>query len=73
MSPRPPTHVANASYDGGRQLSYAESEPIIAESLQNMREDQALQDLVARLSSRFRIEMHPELLGQIKLVDPTID
>ena len=60
-------------YDGGRQLSYAESEPIIAESLQNMREDQALQDLVARLSSRFRIEMHPELLGQIKLVDPTID
>jgi hypothetical protein len=38
-----------------------------------MREDQALQDLVARLSSRFRIEMHPELLGQIKLVDPTID
>ena len=60
-------------YDGGRQLSFAESDPLIAESLQNMREDEALQALVERLSKRFRIEMHPELLGQIKLVDPTID
>lgn len=61
------------TYDGGRQLSYAESEIMIAESLQNIREDEALQAMVERLSKRYAIEMHPELLGDIKMVDPTIE
>jgi hypothetical protein len=61
------------NYDGGRQLSFDESNAMIAESLQNMREDEALQAMVARLSKRFRIVMHPERLKDIKMVDPTIE
>jgi PPIC-type PPIASE domain len=61
------------TFDGGRQLSYTESEPMIAESLQNIREDEALRALVERLSRRYTIEMHPELLGDIKMLDPTIE
>lgn len=60
-------------YDGGRQLSFDESSAMIAESLQNMREDEALQALVARLAKRFTIVMHPEKLMGIKLVDATIE
>ncbi len=60
-------------FDGGRQLSFEESDALIAESLQNEKEDAALQAMIERLSQRYRIEMFPERLMQIRLVDPASD
>ena len=60
-------------FDGGRQLSFQESDPLIAESLQNELEDAALQAMIARLSQRYKIEMFPERLMLIRLVDPASD
>jgi hypothetical protein len=60
-------------FDGGRQLSYAESESMIDESLQNMKSDEALQKMLARLRTRYEVRSRPELVMQIRLVDPTID
>ena len=61
------------SYDGGRQLSYEESETMIDESLQNKKSDDALQAMIARLKPRYDVAWRPELLMLIKLVDPTLD
>ncbi len=61
------------TFDGGRQLSFQESDALIAESLQNEKEDAALKSMLDRLSRRYRIEMFPERLMQIRLVDPASD
>jgi PPIC-type peptidyl-prolyl cis-trans isomerase-like protein len=60
-------------YDGGRQLSYEESETMIDESLQNAKSDAALQAMIARLKSRYDVAWRPELVNLIKLVDPTLE
>lgn len=60
------------SYDGGRQLSYSESEQLIDESLQNEKADEALKAMVARLKPRYPIAWRPELVNLIKLVDSTL-
>ena len=60
-------------YDGGRQLSYEESEQMIDESLQNQKSEQALNQMLARLQKRYEVAMRPQLLMLVKLVDPTID
>src|SRR5206468_3013914 len=56
-------------FDGGRQLSYAESESMIDESLQNMKSDEALQKMIARLRTRDEIRSRPELVMHVRLVD----
>ncbi len=61
------------SYDGGRQLSYEESETMIDESLQNMKADAALQAMIERQRKKYSIAWRPELVMLIKLVDPTLD
>ena len=61
------------TYDGGRQLSYEESELMIDESLQNIKADEALQALIARLKPRYPVAWRPELVMYIKMVDPTLD
>jgi hypothetical protein len=61
------------SYDGGRQLSFEESEQMIDESLQNQKSEQALNAMIARLQKRYDVAMRPDLLMLVKLVDPTID
>ncbi len=60
------------SYDGGRQLSFEESEQMIDESLQNQKADEALKAMIARLKPRYPIAWRPELVMLIKLVDPTL-
>lgn len=60
-------------YDGGRQLPFAECEPTIDESLQNIKSDEALQALVSRLRKRYAVRSRPELLMLVRLVDPTLD
>jgi len=60
-------------FDGGRQLSYEESENMIDESLQNQKADQALQAFIERLRPRYEIASRPELLMLVKLVDPTLE
>ena len=61
------------SYDGGRQLSFEESEQMIDESLQNQKSEKALNELIARLQKRYDVAMRPEKLMLVKLVDPTVD
>ena len=61
------------SYDGGRQLTFEESETMIDESLQNQKSEKALNEMLARLQKRYPITMRPELVMLVKLVDPTLD
>jgi hypothetical protein len=60
-------------YDGGRQLTFEESEQMIDESLQNQKSEKALDDMIARLKKRYAVAMRPDLLMLVKLVDPAID
>jgi hypothetical protein len=59
-------------FDGGRQLSYAESELMIDESLQNLKTEQALQALIARHQKKYAIASRPEMVMRIKLLDATL-
>jgi hypothetical protein len=61
------------SYDGGRQLSYEESEQMIDDSLQNQKSEKALNEMIARLQKRYSVAMRPELVMLVKLVDPSLD
>jgi PPIC-type peptidyl-prolyl cis-trans isomerase-like protein len=58
------------SFDPGRQLTYQEAEKYVDESLQNMAAQKLLDDLIARHRKRMKIELHPELVMKIRLVDP---
>jgi hypothetical protein len=60
-------------YDGGRQLSFEESDAMISESLTNQRSDEALQAMIARLKTRYEIAWRPELLMLVRMVDPTTE
>jgi hypothetical protein len=57
-------------FDAGRQLSYAEAEHYVDESLQNIRAEELLNALIARHEKRFRIMSRPELLMRVHLMDP---
>ena len=61
------------AYDGGRQLSYEESEQLIDESLQNQKSEKALNEMIGRLQKRYEVSMRPELVMLVKLVDPTLE
>ncbi len=61
------------TYDPGRQLSFEESEQYADESLQNMKGEQLLDAMLARLKKKYAITWRPELVMKIRLVDPTID
>lgn len=61
------------AFDPGRQLSFEESDAMIAESLQNQKEEAALNAMIERLSKRYKITMYPERLPLIRLVDPAAD
>jgi hypothetical protein len=60
------------SYDGGRQLSFEESEQMIDESLQNQKSEKALNEMIARLQKRYDVAVRPQLVMLVKLVDPTL-
>ncbi len=60
------------TYEPERQMSFKEVLPVIDESLQNIRAEQMLKSLLERHRKRHMIEAHPELLGRVLLVDPTL-
>ena len=60
------------SRDPGRQLSYEEADAYAYESVQNQKAEALLNALIERQSRKHRIEIHPELVMRIKLVDPTL-
>ena len=53
-----------------RQLPYERVEPIIDESLQNIRSEEMLKALIKRLSKRYKIESHPEWVMRVRFQDP---
>ena len=59
-------------FDAGRQLPYEQVESLVEESLQNIKAEEMLKALLARLKKRYRIESRPELVMRIDLVDPTL-
>jgi len=59
-------------FDPGRQLPYEQVESLIEESLQNIRAEEMLKALLARLRKRYRIESRPQLVMRIKLMDPAL-
>ena len=64
--------LQSLAYEPGRQLSYAEAQEYVYESVQNLKAEKLLQELIARHRRSHRIESHPELVTRIRLVDPTL-
>lgn len=65
--------LQSLAFDPGHLLPYEQVEGLVDESLQNIRAEQMLNAMIDRLSKRYKIESHPELVMRIKLVDPTLD
>jgi hypothetical protein len=59
-------------FDPGRQLPFEQVENLVEESLQNIKAEEMLNALLARLRKRYRITSRPELVMRIDLVDPTL-
>jgi hypothetical protein len=60
------------AHDPGRQLSFEEAESMVDDALQNIRSEEMLKTMLARLKKRFTIVTHPELLGRVLMVDPSL-
>ena len=60
------------TYDPGHQLKYEEVEHLVDESLQNIKAEARLKEFLARRKKLYKIEMHPELLARVRMVDPTL-
>ncbi len=60
-------------HDPGRQLRLDEVESIVDESLQNIKSEALLKAFIARHGRAYSIELHPELVTRIRLVDPLLD
>ncbi|HKQ58538.1 MAG TPA: peptidyl-prolyl cis-trans isomerase [Candidatus Eisenbacteria bacterium] len=58
-------------YVPGQQLPYEQVQTYVEESVQNVKAEMMLKDLIARQSKRYKIERHPELVMRIWLQDPT--
>lgn len=60
-------------FDPGHLLPFEQFVALIDESVRNLKGEQALNDFVDRLKSRYPIEMHFEKLMRVKLTTPTPD
>jgi hypothetical protein len=47
-------------------------EHLVDESLQNIKAEEKLKEHLARWKKRYKIEMHPELIMRVRMVDPTL-
>ena len=61
------------SFDPGHLLPFKEVESMIDESVRNEKSEKALKEFLARLTKRFPVESHPELVMKIRAVDPSGD
>lgn len=62
--------IQKLEHDPGHQLSYEEVEKIVDESVQNIKAEKLLKELIARHRAKHAIVLHPELLMRVKLTDP---
>ncbi len=57
-------------HDPGHQLGLEEVMTVVDESVQNLKAERLLRELIARHRDRHRIELYPELLMRVRLEDP---
>jgi hypothetical protein len=57
------------TFEAGQQLSFEEGEPYIDETLRNIEAEKLLKAFLRRHRRDVKLEAHPELLMQIRLVD----
>jgi hypothetical protein len=60
------------TYDPGHQLKYEEVELLVDQSLHNIKAEARLKEFLARRKKLYQIEVHPELLARVRMVDPTL-
>ena len=65
--------IQKLDHDHGRQLPYEEVQGLIDESLQNIKAEQLLKDLLARHRGEHAIALHLDRLMHVRLVDPLLD
>ena len=61
------------THEPGRQLSYEEVSGLVDESLQNIKAQQLLEQLIARHRPGHQVELRHDLLMRIRLTDPILD
>jgi hypothetical protein len=57
-------------HDPGHQLPFEQVQSLVDESLQNLKAERMLEELIVRHRTGHDIELHPELLMRVRLVDP---
>jgi parvulin-like peptidyl-prolyl cis-trans isomerase-like protein len=60
-------------HDSGHQLKLEEVESVVDESVQNIKAESLLKAFIARHRKAYSVELHPELVERIRLVDPMLD
>jgi hypothetical protein len=63
--------LQSLAFDAGRQLSFEEGKRYIDDTLRNQESEKLLKAFLQRHRRRIKIEAHPELVMQIRLVDST--
>ena len=56
-------------YDPGTQLSFADAQGMIDESMQNLKSEERLKGMLERFRKRYDIAWRPELVMQVRLVE----
>ncbi|HYM80983.1 MAG TPA: peptidyl-prolyl cis-trans isomerase [Candidatus Limnocylindria bacterium] len=59
-------------YNPRRQLSFEEADHFVEESLRNLATEKLLDQFLARHKKGYRIEAHPELVTQVRMVNPAV-
>jgi hypothetical protein len=59
-------------HDPGHQLPFEQVENVVDESVQNLKADRLLREFIGRHVAKHDVELHPERLMRIRLLDPTL-
>lgn len=59
-------------HDPGHQLPFEQVQNLVDESAQNLKAERMLREFLGRHRSKHDIELHPELLMRIRLLDPAM-
>lgn len=59
-------------HDPGHQLPFEEVQTVVDESVQNLKAERLLKEFIERHRAKHDIEVHPELLMRIRLLDPKL-
>ena len=61
------------SHEPSRPMAYDEVVDVVGSCVENLAAERLLDDLLDRLRPRHKLELHPEMLMQVKLTDPAGD